>query len=331
VSKVLHTALWLSVLVLAATVAMLGFTIHDGRDLVKLRNSLLYEVGPATVFDWTPDSAPRTYLEETRPPPRSFAAIADGIHAESADSSPDVALALAIARHLVANQHRPAIPIQASTEQAYRDIVEKGRGYCADYTQAFNGLALAAGLEVREWGMSFQGYGGDGHAFSEIYDHARGKWVFLDSFNAFYIVSPAGTPLSVSELRDALLGHSGGVLVRHLSADKFGFKNDRMALDYYARGLSSLFMVWGNNVFSYDADPVVKLAGKLSRSTEQAAAIVRGLQPRLMIAAGTENDQGLAALREYRVLLALVAASVMVCAVLSVFLIVRRRASRHAA
>ena len=35
--------------------------------------------------------------------------------------------------------------------------------------------------------MSFDGYGGDGHAFSEIFDTQRQHWIFVDSFYSFYV------------------------------------------------------------------------------------------------------------------------------------------------
>ena len=44
-------------------------------------------------------------------------------------------------------------------------------------------LAGAAGLTAREWGFSFDGFGGHGHALVEVYDRGLSKWVFLDVYN----------------------------------------------------------------------------------------------------------------------------------------------------
>ncbi len=277
---------WTSML--AAAMALFGLgalalQVRSGQDLVLLRNALIAEVGPAHAYQWTPDSVPEDFEVERLATPDSVQSFVDQTIALTGPSS-DLDKAIRLAAALSHKKTRGLGPIQSDTVSALRQITVKGSGYCADYTQVFNALAPAAGLAVREWGMSFDGYGGDGHAFNEVWDRGLGKWVFIDSFFSFYVTDLNGRPLSAVEFREALLhGSADQIVVIPINAQKFGFKSAERALDYYHRGAERFFIVWGNNVLTYDAAPVVKVLGRLSRSAEQAGAIAAGIQPRLLI------------------------------------------------
>ncbi len=301
----------------------LGLKAHDARDLVKFRNAMVVKIGRADVFDWQPATRPADFREEhAEAPPEIRDAVNSAVGSESRNS--EFLTALDLARHLAKNRQRAAPPIKKSTIETYREIVGQGQGYCADFTQVFNGLAHAAGLEVREWGMSFEGYGGNGHAFSEVFDRGRNQWVFIDSFYSFYVTDHTGRPLAASELRDRLLTRSTDLHVEPIVAEKFGFKSPERALDYYRRGAPSFYLWWGNDVFSYDNNAVLAHLSA-SRALQQLAGIMLGIQPAMMLAAGHIQAQGLLELRLIRGLLVSLTVGVTVFAITSLLLFAARR------
>lgn len=279
--------------VIACLVGMLVPTVWlwsvatPSHEAVKIRNAWLADMGSPADFDWVPGNEPATYLAQRGPPADSFVAAvkqavnpADG----SAVAASEFERALAISRHLFSGAFRGG-PIMADTAIAYREITQRGRGYCADFTQVFNALAHADGMAVREWGIAFDAFGA-GHAFNEVYDCARGKWVLVDSFHSLYFTDPASRePLSVIEVHDRLLGLGAeeGIAIERIHQTRFPFRSEAIALDYYRRGMPQLYLWWGNNVLDYDRNRLVHAAGKVSRSLEQATAIALGLHPRIRI------------------------------------------------
>jgi hypothetical protein len=287
----------------AASLLYLGLQVDSSQDLVLLRNAVIAEVEPGGAHDWTPGSIPSDYLAETLPTPEPlerFAMEASG----GSNRVDDFETAVSLARALGQNRKRGRGPIQDDTVTALERITTEGAGYCADYTQVFGALGRAAGLSVREWGMSFDGYGGDGHAFNEVWDRSRGKWLFIDSFNSFFVTDIRGQPLSATEIRKALLdGTSSELQVVPINPAKFGFKSPERALDYYGRGAPRFFLVWGNNVLSYDAAPAVKAFSGVSRSAEQVAGIVLGLQPKLVISRDFADPEAVGELMRLRLVM----------------------------
>jgi hypothetical protein len=90
--------------------------------------------------------------------------------------------------------------------------------------------------------MSFDGYGGDGHAFSEIFDTQRQHWIFVDSFYSFYVTDEHGEPLSVADFRRRLLLPAAPPQVVPIQPGKFAFKSGQAALDYYRRGADAFYL-----------------------------------------------------------------------------------------
>jgi hypothetical protein len=299
---------WIAVagaLLAASSFAYLGFQVDSSQDLVLLRNAVIAEVAPAGAHDWTPDSTPADYLAETLPTPAPIERFAMAAQGDSR-ASDDFETAVNLARALGQNRKRGRGPIQDDTVTALERITTEGAGYCADYTQVYGALGRAAGLAVREWGMSFDGYGGDGHAFNEVWDRARNKWLFIDSFNSFFVTDPDGQPLSAAEIRQALLdGTSDELQVVPINPEKFGFKSADRALAYYRRGAPRFFLVWGNNVLSYDESPAVKALSGVSRSAEQLVGIAVGMQPKLVIPRDFADPEGVAELIRLRVVMIL--------------------------
>ena len=166
--------------------------IGTGYRITQMRNAFFAYPGTARDFEWTPQETPDEFLLETGTPPAEFQMTVDELSITADYGVSELDHTIAIARHFASGSG-----IKSDTVYTYRTILSEERGYCSDYTQAMNGLAFTAGIPIREWGMSFEAYGGYGHAFSEVYDRARGKWVFLDAFNAFYVVDRASrVPLS---------------------------------------------------------------------------------------------------------------------------------------
>lgn len=257
-------------------------------DAVRIRNAMVAELGEPGETDWPPTAIPASFRWESRPAPAFFTAIVDEVVPADVRQEPALAKAVRLARHLRATSHHGE-PIQANTRETYEKIVGGKGGYCSDYTQAFNALALAAGLKVREWGFTWEDMA-NGHAFNEIWEPDLKKWVFLDAFTSFYVVDAAtGTPMSTLELRASLLGEAGAGEARvvPIVAERFGFKSPEKALDWYRRGVPQLFLLLGNSVFSYDANPVIRMTEPLPRSVEMLAAVLMGEHPRFLFVPST--------------------------------------------
>jgi len=275
-------------------VLLLGLGLDVGRlvlaptreasiDAVRIRNAMVAELGSPAQTDWRPQAVPPSYRWESRPPPAYFTEVVDRVVPSAAREEPVLATAVGLARHL-RETSRPGAPLQANTRETYEKIVGGKGGYCSDYTQSFNALALAAGLDVREWGFAWEDMA-NGHAFNEVWDPDLEKWIFIDSFVSFYVVDRAsGIPLSALEFRAALLDEPGAgeMEVIQIVPGRFGFKSVDTALDWYRRGVPRMFLVLGNNVYSYDANPVIRVAELLPRSVEMVLAILLGEHPRFL-------------------------------------------------
>jgi hypothetical protein len=155
--------------------------------------------------------------------------------------------------------------------------VQHGRGYCADFVRAFLALAHAAGVPARQWAFSFDGFGGHGHTFVEVYDEVSGKWLFLDVFNNLHALDRrSGRPLSALELRAALLHGAADFSFVPNGAGRPGFPIEARAIDYFRRGAPEWYMWWGNAVFDRDASALVQSAQTISYELGQLAAVATG-------------------------------------------------------
>jgi hypothetical protein len=276
--------------------AMLGIAIPGlwllslatpGEEAVKIRNALVAELGQPDDFDWTPQQTPPGFLLNDAAPSPEFQQAADRLRVSGSGAPRQgLDLALAMARHLMGAPQRLDGAIQAGLHEAYTGITQQGVGYCADFTQVFTGLAVAAGLPVRTWSISFEGFGA-GHAFNEIYDQRLGRWVLVDSYHSLLFLDAASRePLSVIEVHERLLAPADAgrsIEIQRIVPQRFPFPSDEMALDYYRRGMPQLALAWGNNVFDYDRSLPVRLAAGVSRHAERATGILVGEYPRLKV------------------------------------------------
>lgn len=276
--------------------------ITPSTEAVRVRNSLIFDVADMQTIQWTPSRYPTLFKLDTLSPPTLFQVAIARIERSETSYTADFDLALAIGKYLAVGKIKGGA-IQSDTVSTFKTIMDEGTGYCADFTQVFNGLAHAATLPVREWGMSFDGFGGSGHAFNEVFDREMGQWIFIDTFYSFYVIDRISTlPMSALGFRDRLMDRSlwASIQVVPISDVRFGFKSEKHALEYYYRGVDEFYLWWGNNVFQYDDSSLVQWASKISRSTEQAIAILAGVHPQIRIPRLPENEAAVASLSKVK-------------------------------
>lgn len=295
-------------LVLAALL-MLSITAHleNSAELVRLRNALLLQSAPADP-DWAPPAVPAGFRVESVTPNPLYQRVIETRGLVSGDG--DWSTALTIGRHLLQWEgRRTGGPIQSDLDNTYRRITERGEGYCGDFADVFTGLASAAGLFSRAWAFSFDGFGGHGHIFNEIWDRQRQRWVMIDVFHNYYFVGPGGEPLAATEFRDAMLaGGEGLSLVLIEPTARPGYVHEDRAWDYYRRGLPEWYLWMGNNVFEYDRSTLVRLFGRVHRATEQLGGIAARVHPEIRILETETNLAAREAMRWLRVRLLLLVA-----------------------
>lgn len=289
-------ALGAALLLIAATLAR---HLTESTELVRLRNALLLQSGAADL-NWTPGNLPPDFRYEALPPNPVYEQAV--VHHDLIVPGDDWATAIRIGQHLLAAGRRGAgRPIQSGMDETYRRILQLGEGYCADYTDAFTGLAHAAGLFARSVAFSFDGFGGDGHVFNEVWDRQAQRWRMIDVFNNFYVVDSDRQPVSGAALRQRLLNDGAGMeLVPVEPRTRPGFKYPEKAWEYYRRGLSQWYLWWGNNVFEYDRSRVVRLLSAAPRAVEQLGGIAAGVQPAIRILETESNERQRAQIRSLR-------------------------------
>lgn len=267
-------------------------------ELTRFRNSLIAEIGKESDFDWDPSSIPADFRNELASPPSVILDAANRLQLKEQYSVPTM---IALVDHLRSKPKKRG-PIKSNTIFAYSEIISKGRGYCADYTQVFNGLSHAVDLPVREWGMSFDRFSGNGHAFSEVFDTEAGHWVFVDPMRGFFVRDSRNLiPLSALEFRRRLVSDNGFQSIQIVPIGQaFMFKSGEQAFDYYRDGADQFYLYFANDVFSYDNHPLVKFFGPISRALEQLTAIIAGIHPEIRVYLTPENTDEYAALQRLK-------------------------------
>jgi hypothetical protein len=178
-------------------------------------------------------------------------------------------------------------------------------------------------MPLRAWAFSFDGFGGHGHVFPEIWNRQQAAWQLVDIFNNVYLTTGGSDrPLSALDLRKALL--AGDTSLRSVPlapSARAGFRFEAKLWDYYRRGLPEWYLWWGNNPFDYERAAAVRALAPLSRSLAQVGAVVHGVQPQAHALATPDNAPQRRAMGWLR--LHLLVASVTVVAGL-VLLLMRR-------
>lgn len=284
----LRRGIALTVLLLALVTGYVLSLATPVFEAVRLRNALLFTEAPPAAFAWTPDKVPADFLVEHRPVDARVQAALEESGALRVSGDWERARVLA---GFLASQHKGRGNIDADLYTVI-DRIFQGYGACSDFTQSYQALAHAAGLFVREWGFSFDGYGGHGHTLIEVYDRRRGKWLMLDVFNNFHAVRAAtGEPLGALEFRDAVRSVAGirDIAIRRNGPGRPGFAYEAELWDYYYRGAPQWFLWWGNAQQSYADHPLVRAATPVSIHVRQLAGILVGVQPSLRAVATPEN------------------------------------------
>ncbi len=261
------------------TVLLVSLAPHlaSSSELVRLRNAMLYQPQPAE-FDWPPGQRPEDFSVDTGPAMSLFSSVVERHSLRQAD---DWSTALSIARHLLSGGKRSPVAIQSDLQTTYEAIVGKGHGYCGDYADVFTALAYAAGLHVRSWAFSFDGFGGHGHIFNEVWDSSRRRWVAMDLQNNQIFVGSDGQPLSAMDVRKALARGTEPRLELIRADAAPGYRNPAKYFDYYRRGLPEWYLWWGSAVQTLDRSALVRAASVFGRAAEHAAAIASQVHPRI--------------------------------------------------
>lgn len=278
----------LNVIAIAGLLAIIVWWARRPTEAIRLRNALRLQPSREEDFGWVPPNFPPGFAVEQRQPSPEFRAVISRLGIDAIPG--DWGKALALAGHLTELAEDKG-PVQADPLTTYRAI-RNGYGYCADFVKVFLVLAHAAGLIVRQWAFSFDGFGGHGHTVVEVFDRERGRWLLLDVFNNFHVVDAAsGEPLGALEYRDVLLGRRGTARMLRNGSGRPGFIHEHKAVDYYRRGVDEWYLVWGNAVSSYYAHPVVRWSSRISRRLAHLAANVVGIQPHIRIYATPSNAE----------------------------------------
>lgn len=278
----------LNLAALGVVLAYTAWLAYPPSEAARLRNALLLRREDEVDFSWTPDTVPADFRKERLPASAEYATIVQSLGVSEMQLDWDKARTLSA--HLVMHAADKG-PIRSDLSTTYRRM-QQGYGYCADFVKVYLGLAHAAGLFARQWAFSFDGFGGHGHTFVEVFDRQHTRWIFVDVFNNFHAIDTAsGSVLSALEFRDFAIGKREGVAMRPNGPGRPGFIHEAKALDYYRRGAPEWYMWWGNAVFSFYAHPLVRTAGRVSRSVAHLIAIVIGLHPKMQIYPLTGNRE----------------------------------------
>lgn len=279
-----------AVLLLAAFATILPH-LGSGTELVRLRHALVLGDDLQPGNDWAPPDFPASYLQERVPPDPYFVDWAEQLGL--AGLPDDWSRAVAISRHLLGSAPRlNGGPVQQDLKRTHRAIVERGDGYCGDFVRVFTALAGAAGMTVRPWSFSFDGFGGHGHIWVEIWNRQQQRWQLVDVFQNYMFTDGGSDPLSAWELRRALASASPTLRLHRLHPGvPPGWAVEDKAWDYLRRGLPQWYQPWGNNVFTVDAALPVRAFTGVSRALEQLGAIVAGVQPAIRMIAGPDNAE----------------------------------------
>ena len=301
---------------LAALGVLLAYTIwlaFPPSEAARLRNALLLRREDEVDFSWTPDTVPADFRKERLPASTDYMAIVQSLGVgEMQLRLGQGANAGRAPRHARGRQGSHPIgpvhdlPADAAGLRLLRRFREGLPGPRARSRSVRAPMGILPSMD----------FGGHGHTFVEVFDRQRARWIFVDVFNNFHAIDTAsGGVLSAQDFRDFATGKRDGVAMRANGPGRPGFIHEAKALDYYRRGAPEWYMWWGNAVFSFYAHPLVRAAGRVSRSVAHVIAIVIGLHPKMQIYPLTENREHARRMLELRrrlywigaILLALVA------------------------
>lgn len=287
----------LAVLALAACLGTLLYLVLPPQRGVRVRNAFLLRRGRPEDFAWTPPSVPSDFRVETAEAPASIAiAVAEsGIPGIADDWARARALTSMLVRH---SRHEGGIRSDLAT--TYRRIVE-GHGYCVDYVRVYMAAARGANLFCRQWAFSFDGFGGHGHTFVEIYDRQRAAWRFLDVHNNVYAVTGGReAPVDALSLHAALRAAPETVEFVRAGEGRLGWPVPGKLLAYYLRGVDQWYLWWGNDVVTRERSGLAGGLGRVSGRIGHGLTSVFGALPPIVALASPENEPAIARMQRLR-------------------------------
>jgi hypothetical protein len=264
---------------------------------VRVRNAFLLRRGRPEDFTWTPSVTPLDFRAERLAAPAVIAAAVEaiGMRREDGDWARACALVGMLVRHA---QHEGGIG--ADLAGTFEGIVS-GHGYCSDYVRVYMAAARCADLFCRQWAFSFDGFGGHGHTFVEIYDRQRAAWVFVDVHNNVYAALVGNdAPLDALSLRQALIGAPSAIEFRRAAPGRLGFPQPEKLRDYYRRGAGEWYLWWGNDVIAREQRGLIGALGVVSGRLAHWAGSAFGGVPPLVVLATSENERAIARMEALR-------------------------------
>jgi hypothetical protein len=282
---------------LAAACIWLACEILPPGRAIRVRNALLLRRGRSEDFAWKPSSRPGDYRIETLRPPAAIERAVENAGVLAFDD--DWARACALVTMLVSHR-RGEGAIRADLASTFRGILE-GIGYCADYVRVYLAAASGVGLFCRQWAFSFDGFGGHGHTFVEVFDRQRDAWSFLDVHNNVYaVLAGSSSPLSALEVRRAIVENPGNVEFRRAGPGPLGFPHHDKLLEYYRRGAAEWYLWWGNDVISREATSLPQTIFRWDGPLLHRVRSATWRLPRIVAVATAANDARIEAMERLR-------------------------------
>lgn len=195
-------------------------------------------------LEWPPDQAPEWYRSD---PVSLYWEFRDDALATIRGSESEWEADLALMQHVRTLGGNGPI-IRSDSISKIRDFLRQGKSAnCAHYSWLLMAYLRSIGREARAWGLDEKdGLGGNGHAVVEVWLDSRKKWVLLDPFNnAFF--TREDIPLSLFEIRDALLGQPGSLQVHQESP--FEMPASKLP-GYYTRHILNISLDGAGNLIS---------------------------------------------------------------------------------
>jgi hypothetical protein len=320
--------------VLACVLPLLPLLPHlaSGTDVVRLRNAVLLQGELPATFDWGQAPYPAGFMVDVEPTLPYFADLVRRLGV--AELPDDRSRVVALATHLLASQ--PVLyggAVRKGLEETHRAITQDGQGYCNDFVRVFQALASAAGMRVRVWAFSFDGFGGHGHVFPEVWNRQRQQWELVDLFNNYLFTLQGQTdPLSARDFRRHMSVNPQRVEFRPLVAQaRVGWQERDKGVEYYQLGLQQWYLFWGSNAMDAERGHLARALAPLGYTVTQVAAVAEGRFPGIRLLADQGNRDQIDALRRLRTQL-MVAAGVWAVAAagLVLWVVVRRTRRRQA-
>jgi hypothetical protein len=282
---------------LAAAVAALALLAFPLGRTMRVRNALLLRRGRSEDFRWTPATTPASFRVERAEAPPEIAndVVATGI----ADIAGDWPRARALVGMLVRHWRREG-GIRSDLASTYRRIVA-GEGYCVDFVRVYMAAARRADLFCRQWAFSFDGFGGHGHTFVEVFDRQRGAWAFVDVHNNVYaVIGASDVPADALALRSALRDAPASIAFRQAGEGRLGFPVPGKLLAYYLRGVNHWYLWWGNDVVSRERTGLAGTLGKVSGRLAHRLGSALGSPPSIVAVVSPESEDAIAGMERLK-------------------------------